>query len=81
MVAMGPKILWVLLPLLLYGVLLVLAWRGRAPSRLSVNMHGSLLLVVYLLCTAGLGIFWGREPAVAGVRLALPVWVCDAAAR
>jgi SagB-type dehydrogenase family enzyme len=55
---MSPKILWVLLPLLLYGVLLVLAWRGRAPSRLSVNMHGSLLLMVYLLCTAGLGIFW-----------------------
>jgi len=55
---MSPKILWVLLPLLFYGVLLVLAWRGRAPSRLSVNMHGSLLLMVYLLCTAGLGIFW-----------------------
>jgi SagB-type dehydrogenase family enzyme len=55
---MGPKILWVLLPLVLYGLLLVLAWRGRAPSRVSVNMHGSLLLMVYLLCTAGLGIFW-----------------------
>ena len=55
---MGAKILWVLLPLVLYGLLLVLAWRGRAPSRLAVNMHGSLLLVVYLLSTAGLGIFW-----------------------
>jgi len=58
MACMGPKILWVLLPLVLYGLLLVLAWRGRVPSRLSVNMHGSLLLMVYLLSTAGLGIFW-----------------------
>jgi SagB-type dehydrogenase family enzyme len=55
---MGAKILWVLLPLVLYGLLLVLVWRGRVPSRLAVNMHGSLLLVVYLLSTAGLGIFW-----------------------
>lgn len=55
---MGSKIAWVLLPLVLYGLLLVLAWRGRAPSRMSVNMHGSLLLMVYLLTTAGLGLFW-----------------------
>jgi SagB-type dehydrogenase family enzyme len=55
---MGPKILWVLLPLALYAVLLALAWRGKAPSRLAVNMHSSLLLMAYLLATAGLGLFW-----------------------
>ena len=55
---MGPKILWVLLPLAVYAALLALAWRGKAPSRLAVNMHSSLLLMAYLLCTAGLGLFW-----------------------
>lgn len=56
---MTPKILWVLLPLLLYAVWLGLsALRGRAPSRLALNIQTSLLLVVYLLTTAGLGIFW-----------------------
>lgn len=55
---MGPKILWVLLPLGVYAALLALAWRGRAPSRLAVNMHSSLLLMAYLLATAGLGLFW-----------------------
>ena len=54
-----PKIAWVLAPLLLYGACLaVLAWRGRAPSRLALNVHTSLLLLAYLLSTAGLGIFW-----------------------
>lgn len=55
---MGPKILWVLLPLAAYAALLALAWRGKVPSRLAVNMHSSLLLVAYLLSTAGLGLFW-----------------------
>lgn len=55
---MGPKILWVLLPLAVYAALLALAWRGKAPSRLALNMHSSLLLMAYLLCTAGLGLFW-----------------------
>jgi len=55
---MGPKIIWVLLPLAVYAALLALAWRGKAPSRLAVNMHSSLLLMAYLLCTAGLGLFW-----------------------
>ncbi|WP_431477906.1 SagB/ThcOx family dehydrogenase [Massilia eburnea] len=55
---MGPKILWVLLPLAVYAALLALAWRGKVPSRLAVNMHSSLLLLAYLLATAGLGLFW-----------------------
>ncbi len=54
-----PKFAWVLGPLVLYGIALaVLAWRGRVPSRLALNIHVSLLLLAYLLCTAGLGIFW-----------------------
>ncbi len=54
-----PKFAWVLGPLVLYGIALaVLAWRGRAPSRLALNIHISLLLLAYLGCTAGLGIFW-----------------------
>ena len=55
---MLPKIVWVLLPLAVYAALIALAWRGKVPSRLAVNMHSSLLLVVYLLATAGLGLFW-----------------------
>lgn len=55
---MGPKILWVLLPLAAYAALLALAWRGKAPSRLALNVHSSLLLMAYLLATAGLGLFW-----------------------
>ncbi|MGW8391545.1 SagB/ThcOx family dehydrogenase [Pseudoduganella sp. HUAS MS19] len=55
---MGPKILWVLLPLAVYAALLALAWRGKAPSRLALNLHSSLLLAAYLLSTAGLGLFW-----------------------
>ena len=54
-----PKFAWVLGPLLLYGLACAfLAWRGRAPSRFALNVHISLLLLAYLLCTAGLGIFW-----------------------
>ena len=53
------KLAWVLAPLILYAaVCAVLAWRGRAPSRLALNVHTSVLLLAYLLGTAGLGIFW-----------------------
>ena len=53
------KLLWVLAPLVLAGgVVGVLAWRGRLPSRTVLNAGFSLLLLVYLLVTAGLGIFW-----------------------
>jgi len=54
-----PPIAWVLSPLLLYaaglGVALLRGWR---PSRLALNIQLSLLLMGYLLTTAGLGIFW-----------------------
>ena len=54
-----PKLAWVLAPLALYALIVaVLAWRGRAPGRLALNVHTSLLLLAYLLTTAGLGIFW-----------------------
>ena len=54
-----PKLAWVLAPLLLYGLFCaILVMRGRAPSRMALNVHTSLLLLAYLLCTAGLGIFW-----------------------
>ena len=33
-------------------------WRKRGPSRHGVNVHTSILLMLYLLGTAGLGIFW-----------------------
>ena len=53
------KLLWVLLPIALAGALAgVLAWRGRLPSRAVLNVWFSLLLLVYLLVTASLGIFW-----------------------
>jgi len=53
------KLLWVLLPLLLAGATLaLLALRGRMPSRLALNVWSSLFLLVYVLGTAGLGIFW-----------------------
>lgn len=54
-----PKLAWVAAPLL--AALLVLAWqalRGRPPTRLALNVWASLLLLVYLLTTAGLGVFW-----------------------
>ncbi len=54
-----PKILWVLLPLLCYCAwLLLLLARQRLPNRMALNVHTSLLLIVYLLGTAGLGLFW-----------------------
>lgn len=53
------KLAWVTLPLLLALAALALAWaRGRLPSRLALNVASSLLLLVYLSVTAGLGIFW-----------------------
>ncbi|PWF46741.1 SagB/ThcOx family dehydrogenase [Massilia glaciei] len=36
----------------------MVTWRGRTPSRLALNVQTSLLLMVYLLTTAGLGVFW-----------------------
>lgn len=54
-----PKLAWVLGPLILYAIACaVLALRNRAPSRLALNVHISVLLLAYLACTAGLGIFW-----------------------
>lgn len=56
---MPPKLVWVLLPILLYAAILaVLVWRGRIPSRLALNIQTSLLLMAYLLTTASLGVFW-----------------------
>ena len=53
------KLLWVLLPLLLAGAVLAgLALRRRTPSRLALNVWSSLLLLAYVLGTAGLGLFW-----------------------
>ncbi|MES3023213.1 MAG: SagB/ThcOx family dehydrogenase [Pseudomonadota bacterium] len=56
---MPPKIIWVMLPLALFALYVgVLTWRGRTPSRLALNVQTSLLLMLYLLTTAGLGVFW-----------------------
>lgn len=56
---MAPKFLWILLSLLLYAAYLAVALlRGRMPLRRAVNIHTSILLMVYLLGTAGLGLFW-----------------------
>lgn len=53
------KLLWVALPLLAALALVLLrVLRGRRPSRLTLNVGSSLLLLAYLLTTAGLGIFW-----------------------
>jgi SagB-type dehydrogenase family enzyme len=53
------KLAWVLLPLLLViAGLAVATWRRRAPQRLGLNVLFSVLLLAYLLTTAGLGIFW-----------------------
>jgi SagB-type dehydrogenase family enzyme len=53
------KLVWVMLPLILVGAVVgFLAWRARLPSRAVLNAAFSLLLTVYLLATAGLGIFW-----------------------
>jgi SagB-type dehydrogenase family enzyme len=53
------KLLWVLLPIAAAAAAVgVMAWRGRLPSRPVLNVGFSLLLLVYLLITAGLGLFW-----------------------
>lgn len=54
-----PKLLWVLLPL--FAAALWLAWRWwrrQPPSRQALNVGFSLLLLLYVLSTAALGIFW-----------------------
>lgn len=56
---MVPKVVLVLLPLAAYGLYLGVAMaRGHLPARQSLNVQTSLLLMSYLLATAGLGIFW-----------------------
>lgn len=56
---MAAKFWWVLAPLALYGLwLLWQVLRGQWPTRFALNVHLSLLLMGYLLATAGLGIFW-----------------------
>jgi len=53
------KLLLVAAPLALYGVAYVVrAALRRRPSRHALNVELALLLVVYFLATAGLGIFW-----------------------
>lgn len=55
-----PKLAWVLLPTILYAAVLaarMLLRRGR-PSRQALNLQLSLLLMLYLAATAGLGLFW-----------------------
>ena len=47
---MVPKIIWVLLPLSIYAVyVVVLTWRGRAPSQLALNVQTSLLLIAIII--------------------------------
>lgn len=54
-----PKVLWVALPLLIAAAVLAVEFlRGRAPSRHGINVVASVLLLVYVATTAGLGIFW-----------------------
>ena len=54
-----PKLFWVGLPLLIAAALVVALWlRRRTPSRPLLNAGSSLLLMAYLLTTAGLGLFW-----------------------
>ncbi|MED5621049.1 SagB/ThcOx family dehydrogenase [Ideonella sp. BN130291] len=53
------KLFWVMLPLLAAFAWLGQRWlRGRAPSRHAMNVGISLLLMAYVLATAGLGLFW-----------------------
>ena len=56
---MPPKIFWVISPLLLHALyLLWQLWRGKPITRFGLNLQLSLLLMLYLFVTAGLGIFW-----------------------
>jgi SagB-type dehydrogenase family enzyme len=53
------KLLLVLSPLALYALGLgVRVLLGRTPTRHAINIEASLLLAVYFVITAGLGIFW-----------------------
>jgi hypothetical protein len=53
------KLMWALLPIVVAAAGVGwLALRGRMPSRPALNAWFSLLLMAYLLATAGLGIFW-----------------------
>lgn len=53
------KLLWVAMPLILAACIVgVLALRRRTPTRHALNVWFSLLLMAYVLTTAGLGIFW-----------------------
>lgn len=54
-----PKLAWVLVPLVLVAlVALMPTLRGHPPRRQTLNAAFSLLLLVYVAITAGLGIFW-----------------------
>ncbi len=54
-----PKVLLVALPILVMAAAVAaLAWRGRWPSRHAINVVSSVLLLAYVVTTAGLGIFW-----------------------
>lgn len=56
---MAAKFWWVATPLGLYLAWLLLRYvRNQWPTRFALNVHISLLLMLYLLITAGLGIFW-----------------------
>lgn len=75
------KLAWLLLPLLAAAaVVLVLVLAGRTPTRLALNVLSSLLLLTYLLATAGLGIFWVANQQLPAFDLALPLRLHDAAA-
>ena len=53
------KWLWVLFPAFVaLGWVGLRAWRGRLPSRAKLNAVCSVVLLLYLLLTAGLGLFW-----------------------
>src|SRR5688572_14526390 len=54
-----PKLCWVGMPLMLSAALIaVQACRRQPPSRHALNVWSSVLLLAYVLTTAGLGIFW-----------------------
>jgi len=54
-----PKLLWVALPLIVFAVLAGAQALGKRPlSRMALNVWASVLLLVYVLATASLGVFW-----------------------
>jgi SagB-type dehydrogenase family enzyme len=53
------KLMWVLLPIAAAAAVVgALALRGKMPARPVLNVWFSLLLLAYVLTTAGLGLFW-----------------------